>query len=52
MKHVLVDLTRYKEKCGFGEIANNMGDLLKEGIIDGLHFVVLVKEEFRGSVWR
>lgn len=48
MKHVLVDLTRYKEKCGFGEIANNMGELLKEGIIDGLHFVVLVKEEFRG----
>ena len=48
MKHVLVDLTRYKEKCGFGEIANNMGELLKDGIIDDVHFVVLVKKEFKG----
>lgn len=48
MKHVLVDLTRYKEKCGFGEIANNLGERLKDGIIDGIQFVVLVKDEFRG----
>ncbi len=48
MKHVLVDLTRYKEKCGFGEIANNLGERLKDGIIDGIQFVILVKEEFRG----
>lgn len=50
MKHVLVDLTRYKEKCGFGEIANNMGDLLKVGTIDDIHFTVLVKEEFKGAL--
>lgn len=50
MKTVLVDLTRYKEKCGFGEIANNLGELLKDGIIDGMRFVVLVKEKFRGAL--
>lgn len=50
MKHVLVDLTRYKEKCGFGEIANNLGERLKDGVIDGIHFAVLVKEEFRGAL--
>ena len=50
MKTVLVDLTRYKEICGFGEIANNLGELLKDGIIDGMRFVVLVKEKFRGAL--
>ena len=34
MKYVLVDLTRYQDKCGFGEIANNVGEHLKCGIID------------------
>lgn len=47
-KTVLVDLTRYKDKCGFGEIANNLGELLKDGIIDGIRFVALVKEQFKG----
>lgn len=48
MKYVLVDLTRYNEKCGFGEIANNIGEHLKGGIIDNIHFTVLVKEKFKG----
>lgn len=48
MKHVLVDLTRYRDKSGFGEIANNMGEHLKDGIIGDIHFVVLVKEKFKG----
>lgn len=50
MKYVLVDLTRYNEKCGFGEIANNMGEFLKKSCIDGIHFTVLVTEKFRGTL--
>ncbi len=50
MKTVLVDLTRYKENCGFGEIANNLGELLKDGFVDGIRFVALVKEQFRGAL--
>lgn len=48
MKYVLVDLTRYQEKCGFGEIANNVGEYLKRGIIDGIHFTVLMTEKYKG----
>lgn len=48
MKYVLVDLTRYQDKCGFGEIANNVGEHLKYGIIDDIHFTVLVLEKYKG----
>ena len=48
MKYVLVDLTRYQDKCGFGEIANNVGEHLKCGIIDDIHFTVLVLEKNKG----
>ena len=48
MKYVLVDLTRYQDKCGFGEIANNVGEHLKGGIIDDIHFTVLVLEKNKG----
>lgn len=48
MKYVLVDLTRYNDKCGFGEIANNIGEHLRGGVIDNIHFTVLVKEKFKG----
>ncbi len=48
MKYVLVDLTHYQEKSGFGEIANNMAEYLKAGIIDDVHFTVLMKEKYRG----
>lgn len=48
MKYVLVDLTRYQEKCGFGEIANNVGEYLKDYIIDDIHFTVLMTEKYRG----
>ncbi len=48
MKYVLVDLTRYQDKCGFGEIANNVGEHLKCGIIDDIHFTVLVLEKYKG----
>lgn len=50
MKTVLVDLTRYQEKCGFGEIANNYAEHLRKGVADDIHFVVLVKEEFKGAL--
>ncbi len=49
-KTVLVDLSRYQDKCGFGEIANNLGELIKGGIVDGIRFVVLVKEKFKGAL--
>ncbi len=48
MKYVLIDLTRYQDKCGFGEIANNVGEHLKGGIIDDIHFTVLVLEKYKG----
>lgn len=48
MKYVLIDLTRYKDKCGFGEIANNVGEHLKGGIIDDIHFTILVLEKYKG----
>lgn len=48
MKYVLVDLTRYQDKCGFGEIANNVGEHLKGGIIDDIHFTILVLEKYKG----
>ena len=48
MKYVLVDLTHYQEKSGFGEIANNMAEYLKAGIIDDVLFTVLMKEKYRG----
>lgn len=48
MKYVLVDLTRYQDKCGFGEIANNVGEYLKGGIIDDIHFTILVQEKYKG----
>lgn len=47
MKYVLVDLTRYQDKCGFGEIANNVDEHLKGGIIDDIHFTVLVLEKYK-----
>lgn len=50
MRNVLVDLTRYQEMCGFGEIANNYAEFLKQGIIDDIHFIVLVKEKFKGTL--
>lgn len=49
MKYVLIDLTRYQDKCGFGEIANNVGEHLKGGIIDDIHFTVLVLENIKVS---
>ena len=49
-KTVLVDLSRYQDKCGFGEIANNLGELIKGGIVDGIRFVVLVQEKFKGAL--
>lgn len=48
MKYVLVDLTRYQDKCGFGEIANNVGEHLKYGIINDIHFTILVLEKYKG----
>lgn len=50
MKTVLVDLTRYQEMSGFGEISNNYAEFLKKGVVDDIRFVVLVKEEFKGAL--
>lgn len=50
MKTVLIDFSRYNEKGGFGEIANNYSEYVKSGIFEGLRFVALVKEKYRGAL--
>lgn len=50
MKTVLIDFTRYNEKCGFGEIANNLSNFVKEGVIDDIRFVALVKKKQKGAL--
>lgn len=49
MKTVLVDFTRLAEKCGFGEIADNYSKNLMAYLpIEDMHFILLVKEKYKG----
>lgn len=48
MKTILIDLSRLKDKCGFGEIADNFSQQLILSPSNDFYFVFLVREKFKG----